>query len=127
MVYLHALRLIALVVDPGYQAAVLEAAAEAGLSPEAVMAAMIKGFVRCRNKMASNEDHRHLPTPRPQFNIDMNRALVAVASPAELKTFYGVLGRKFGVAKTKNLFGLGADALADRFNLAMLMVGDPRS
>lgn len=117
-VWIHVIRLIALAINQRCGEHItkeLEGLAE-------VSVAGIKSFIRMRNKMLANEDHRYVRRPRPSRNIDINRCLAVVEDEDGMRKLCGHCAKRFGIVKVKNGFDLSPEDAAAIFELRVVML-----
>ena len=118
-VYVHALRLVARIVDVDFQVATGSVVTPLGGE---LRTAAIKGDTRMNNKALA--DHRHQPKPRPALNIDVNRNCVTFDSAKELVAAADGLVQKFGgyVGRSKNGFTASHAKQSSQFHYRSMML-----
>jgi hypothetical protein len=126
--YLHALRLMAYVVNEEFQTTVNTIVTP--LHGDHIGCA-IKSDARMRQKALASEDHRYGTKPRPALNLDVVRCCVAFGTPDALKA--GVLalvdhfntggrGTGAGLGQVQNEFAWSEEEAAASFHVRTLHV-----
>jgi ankyrin repeat protein len=126
-VYIHFLRLVALLVNDKYQGMVQRVVTPLGGEHKRCA---IKGDVRMRNKMLAPDDHRYAQKPRPALNIDIVRCCVTFDDVASMRKGIEALltavsqggGGAGGVGRVKNGFATNEDDAAKSFHYRSFML-----
>ena len=124
-VYIHFLRLLALLLNDCFQEKVLGLVAPLGGEHKGCA---VKGDARMRNKALAVDDHRYEPVPRPAHNIDIVRCCVTCANVASLTSVIAAVaegfskGGKGGVGRIKNGFALTEAQAAQSFHYRSYMM-----
>ena len=121
-VAMHVMVMVGLAIDGKFQAAVGgDAKYFVDDHVDGFKPGPVKTFLRPLQK--AETDYADKPRPRVAHNLDVLRCLVAARNVRRLLQFLAMMRAKFGaLPKWKNLFGLGADARAQRFHLVSVML-----
>uniref|UniRef100_A0A6U1BTK5 Uncharacterized protein n=1 Tax=Rhizochromulina marina TaxID=1034831 RepID=A0A6U1BTK5_9STRA len=114
------LRLVARMIDKGFQDAIHQAAeANNGFSKSAEP----KRHARMMNKAMSPVDHRYQPAPRPMLNIDIVRGALVFDTVEDLLSTHRGLQDALGIPfRVKNMFAFDQARAKDQFHYRALMV-----
>ena len=130
-VYIHILRMLAMAIDPLWQATI-KSAIEAHRGE--IKSVPIKGDARMRNKMLAQEDHRFERKPRPAMNIDICRNCCTFDAPEDLTAAATTVcalkecsmlkndEERTGAARIKNMFAFSEKRAAVQFYYRTLML-----
>ena len=123
-IYIHFLRLLALLLNDLFQQKVKKIVEPLGGEHKGCA---IKGDARMRNKALAPDDHRYEKKPRPAHNIDIVRCCVTCEDPAALMKVIAALSEEFsngksGVGRVKNGFALDDDKAAESYHYRSYMV-----
>ena len=126
--YIHFIRLVALLINERYQEMVKNTVAPLGGDHKGCA---IKGDSRMRNKALAKDDHRSEEKPRPAMNIDISRCCTTFDNPESMKNGIEALVKTFskegghgnsGIGRIKNGFALSDEAAAKSFHYRSYMM-----
>ena len=123
-IYIHFLRLLALLLNDLFQQQVKNIVESLGGEHKGCA---IKGDARMRNKALAPDDHRYEKKPRPAHNIDIVRCCVTCEDAAVLMRVIvalreGFSNGKSGVGRVKNGFALDDEKAAESYHYRSYMM-----
>lgn len=127
IIYLSALRLIGLGLDPVFHDDIETAIDGMDATSVEVLHAPVKHTGRMMGKLRSIHDHRYTQKPRPALNIDIVRRLVVVKGPEDARAVIHAVSEKYGgLSYMKCLPDLvGTEDALERYNVLPLMLTVP--
>ena len=122
LIYIHFLRLLASVVNETFQSSVNQVLGHL-LSNGRLETTSIKSYLRMMSKMFSTKDHGHRPFPRPQFNLDIVRALATFSNVPDLIKGLDLVQERFGAfIRFKNGMQWTTEEAEENFHLRIIIV-----